>query len=157
MIILMFFIVSTVALFFMKAILWTLFQWGAKIAIPVALILSSIYIWGFFLAKSKGRLDISKTAIAWIWSIGFIELLFLGGLYHLTPQFFPSVIGNFFFEWVAHIIITAKGFRAEKFFSVCCLKLLLPMQEWWWSNILLSKILHRRIQVLEESVSYNTG
>ena len=98
MIILMFFIVSTVALFFMKAVLWTLFQWGAKIAIPVALILSSIYIWGFFLAKSKGRFDISKTALAWIWSIGFIELLFLGGLYHLTPQFFPSVFGNFFFE-----------------------------------------------------------
>ena len=97
MIVLMFFIVSTVALFFMKAVLWTLFQWGAKIALPMALILSSIYIWGFFLAKLKGRFDIPKIALAWIWSIGFIELLFLGGLYHLTPQFFPSVIGNFFF------------------------------------------------------------
>ena len=93
----MFFIVSTVALFFMKAVLWTLFQWGAKIALPMALILSSIYIWGFFLAKLKGRFDIPKIALAWIWSIGFIELLFLGGLYHLTPQFFPSIIANFLF------------------------------------------------------------
>ncbi|MGK0178915.1 MAG: hypothetical protein ACI8PD_000703, partial [Nitrospinales bacterium] len=92
-----FFIVSAVALLFMKAILWALFQWGATIAIPLVLILSSIYIWGFFIAKSKRRSDISKTALAWIWTIGFIELLFLGGLYHLTPQFFPSVIGNFFF------------------------------------------------------------
>jgi hypothetical protein len=97
MIVLMFFIVSTVALFFMKAVLWTLFQWGAKIALPMALILSSIYIWGFFLAKLKGRFDIPKIALAWIWSIGFIELLFLGGLYHLTPQFFPSIIANFLF------------------------------------------------------------
>lgn len=97
MIFLIFFIVSTVALFFMKAILWTLFQWGAKIAIPLALILSAIYIGGFFWAKSKDRFDISKTALAWIWTIGFIELLFLGGLYHLTPQFFPSVMGDFFF------------------------------------------------------------
>jgi hypothetical protein len=92
-----FFIVSAVALLFMKAILWVLFQWGAKIAIPLALILSAIYIWGFFLAKSKGRFDISKTTLAWIWTIGFIELLFLGGLYHLTPQFFPSIVGDFFF------------------------------------------------------------
>lgn len=96
MIILMFFIVSTVAIFFMKAVLWVLFQWGTKIAIPLALILSSIYMLGFFLAKSKGRFDISKTALAWIWTFGFIELLFLGGLYHLTPQFFPSIVGDFF-------------------------------------------------------------
>ena len=97
MIVLMFFIVSTGALFIMKAILWALFQWGATIAISLALILSSIYIWCYFLAKSKSEFDISKTALAWIWTIGCIELLFLGGLYHLTPQFFPSVIGNFFF------------------------------------------------------------
>jgi hypothetical protein len=97
MIFIIFLFVSTVALFFMKAILWALFQWGAKIAIPLALILGAIYIGGFFLAKSKGKFDISKTALAWIWTIGFVELLFLGGLYHLTPQFFPSIIGNFFF------------------------------------------------------------
>ncbi len=92
---LIFFIVSTVALFFMKAILWALFQWGAKTAMPLALILSMVYVWGFLLAKSKS--DISKTALTWIWTIGFIELLFLGGLYHLTPQFFPSIVGDFFF------------------------------------------------------------
>jgi hypothetical protein len=97
MIILIFFIVSTVALFFMKAVLWALFQWGAKVAIPAALILSSVYIWSFYLVKANNRFDISKTALAWIWAIGFIELLFLGGLYHLTPQFFPSFVGNFFF------------------------------------------------------------
>ena len=97
MIILIFFIVSTVALFFMKAILWVLFQWGAKIAIPLALTLSVVYIWGFFLAGSKGSFDISKTALVWIWTIGFIELLFLGGLYHLLPQYFPSIVGDFFF------------------------------------------------------------
>ena len=97
MIFLIFFIVSTVALLFMKAILWALFQGGAKMAIPLALILSAVYIWGFFLAKSKGRFDISDTSLAWIWTIGFIELLFLGGLYHLTPQFFPSIVGDFFF------------------------------------------------------------
>ena len=97
MVILIFFIVSAVALFFMKAILWALFQWGAKMAIPVALILNSIYILSFFFAKSKGQFDVSQTALAWIWTIGFIELLFLGGLYHFTPQFFPSAIGNFFF------------------------------------------------------------
>jgi hypothetical protein len=97
MIVFIFFIVSTVALFFMKAILWALFQWGAKIAIPLALILSAIYIWGFFLTESRGRFNIPKTTLAWIWTIGFIELLFLGGLYHLTPQFFPSFVGDFFF------------------------------------------------------------
>lgn len=97
MIIVIFFSVSTVALFFMKAILWSLFQWGAKIAIPLALILSAIYIGSFFLAKSNSRFNISKTALAWVWAIGFIELLFLGGLYHLTPQFFPSIVGDFFF------------------------------------------------------------
>jgi hypothetical protein len=97
MIFLVFFIVSTVALFFMKAILWALFQWGAKIAIPLALFLSAIYVWGFFFAKSKSKLDIPKTTLAWIWAIGFIELLFLGGLYHLLPQFFPSIVGGFFF------------------------------------------------------------
>jgi hypothetical protein len=98
MIILIFFIVSTVALFFMKAVLLALFQWGAKMAVPGALILSSIYIWSFFLVKSNNRFDISKTALAWVWTIGFAELFFLGGLYHLLPQFFPSVVGNFFFE-----------------------------------------------------------
>ncbi len=85
------------ALIFMKAILWSLFQWGAKVAIPLALISSAIYIGSFFWVKSNSRFNISKTALAWVWTIGFMELLFLGGLYHLTPQFFPSIVGDFFF------------------------------------------------------------
>ena len=97
MIILIFFIASDIAIFFMKTILWVLLQWGVKVAIPVALILSAVYVWSFFLARSKGRLNTSKKVLAWIWVIGFIELLFLGGLYHLTPQFFPSKVGDFFF------------------------------------------------------------
>jgi len=97
MIILIFFVASAIAIFFMKTILWVLFQWGAKMAIPVALILSAVYIWSFFVARSKSRFNISNKVLAWIWVIGFIELLFLGGLYHLTPQFFPSIVGDFFF------------------------------------------------------------
>jgi hypothetical protein len=97
MIILMFFVTSAIAIFFMKTILWVLFQWGAKLAVPVALILSAVYIWSFFVARSMGRFSISTKVLAWIWVIGFIELLFLGGLYHLTPQFFPSIVGDFFF------------------------------------------------------------
>jgi hypothetical protein len=97
MIILIFFVASAIAIFFMKTILWVLLQWGVKVAIPVALILSAVYVWSFFLARSKGRLNTSKKVLAWIWVIGFIELLFLGGLYHLTPQFFPSIVGHFFF------------------------------------------------------------
>ena len=97
MIILIFFVASAIAIFFMKTILWVLLQWGAKMAIPVALILSAVYVWSFFVVRSNGRLNISKKVLAWIWVIGFIELLFLGGLYHLTPQFFPSIVGDFFF------------------------------------------------------------
>ena len=97
MIILIFIVTSAIAIFFMKTILWVLLKWGAKMAIPVALILSAVYVWSFFLARSKGRFNISKKIFAWIWVIGFIEILFLGGLYHLTPQFFPSILGNFFF------------------------------------------------------------
>lgn len=97
-VIILFFAVSIIALFFMKAILWSLFQWGGKIAIPVAFILSAIYIWSFYWAKSRDGLMISKSALTWIWTIGFIELLILGILYHLTPQFFPSIVGDFFFN-----------------------------------------------------------
>ncbi|GIT65295.1 MAG: hypothetical protein Ct9H300mP23_09220 [Nitrospinota bacterium] len=49
-----FFVVSTSGLFFMKGILWTLLQWGAKFAVPLALILCAIYVWSFFLVKSIG-------------------------------------------------------------------------------------------------------
>jgi len=97
MIVLIFFIVSTVALFFMKAILWTLFHWGAQRALPLALILSAVYVWSYFLVKAKGRFDVSKTALFWVWTVGYIELLTLGGLYHFAPQFFPAIVGDFFF------------------------------------------------------------
>ena len=93
-----FFVVSTSALFFMKGILWTLLQWGAKFAVPLALILCAIYIWSFFLVKSIERINISKLTLAWIWVTGFSEILLLGGLYHLTPQNFPTFVGEFFFN-----------------------------------------------------------
>ena len=93
-----FFVVSTAALFFMKGILWTLFQWGTKFALPLALILCAIYVWSFFLVKSIEGINIPKLALVWIWAIGFSEILFLGGLYHLTPQNFPAFVGEFFFN-----------------------------------------------------------
>lgn len=93
-----FFVVSTSALFFMKGILWTLLQWGAKFAVPLALILCAIYVWSFFLVKSIEGVKIPKLALVWIWAIGFSEILLLGGLYHLTPQNFPSFVGEFFFN-----------------------------------------------------------
>ena len=93
-----FFVVSTSALFFMKGILWTLLQWGAKFAVPLALILCAIYVWSFFLVKSIEGIKIPKLDLVWIWAIGFSEILLLGGLYHLTPQIFPSFVGEFFFN-----------------------------------------------------------
>ena len=77
MIILIFFVASAIAIFFMKTILWVLFQWGSKMAILVVLILSAVYIWSFFVVRSKGRFNISKKVLACIWVIGFIELLFI--------------------------------------------------------------------------------
>ena len=93
-----FFVVSTSALFFMKGILWTLLQWGAKFAIPLALVLGAIYAWSFFVVQSIEGIKIPKLVLVWIWAIGFSEILFLGGLYHLIPQYFPSIVGEFFFN-----------------------------------------------------------
>ncbi len=90
--------VSALALFSMKAILWVLFQMGGKFAVPLAIFLSIIYLWSYKLVRSMNRLALPKKALSCIWTIGFIELLLLGGLYHLTPQFFPSVVGDFFFQ-----------------------------------------------------------
>lgn len=98
---LIFFSVSILALFSMKAILWTLFQWGGNIAVPLAIILSIIYGWVFLLVKSKDKFIkplISHTALAWIWVIGFCEILFLGSLYHFIPQYFPAIVADFFFQ-----------------------------------------------------------
>ena len=113
MVILIFFVASAIAIFSMKTILWVLLQWGAKMAIPVALILSAVYVWSFFLVRSKGRFNISKKVLAWVWVIGFIELLFLGGLYHLTPQFFPSIVGDFFFGWIKWMVNSYGFWKME--------------------------------------------
>ena len=82
----------------MKGILWTLLQWGAKFAVPLAIILCAIYVWSFFLVKSIEGVKIPKLALVWIWAIGFSEILLLGCLYHLMPQNFPSFVGEFFFN-----------------------------------------------------------
>lgn len=94
----LFVVVSISALFFMKAILWTLLQYGAKFALPLALVLCTIYVWSFYLVNSIKNINISKSNLVWVWAIGFLELVFLGGLYHLTPQYFPSFVGDFFFN-----------------------------------------------------------
>jgi len=91
-------VVSIMALFFMKAIVLVLLQWGGKFAIPLAIFLGTIYIWCFKLANSIEGFALTNTALGYIWVLGFIELLLLGGLYHLMPQFFPSWVGNFFFQ-----------------------------------------------------------
>ena len=93
-----FLVVSIMALFFMKAIVLVLLQWGGKLALPLAIFLSTIYIWCFKLARSTEGFALTTRALGWIWVLGFTELLLLGGLYHLTPQFFPSWVGNFFFH-----------------------------------------------------------
>ena len=90
--------VSTMALFFMKAILWALLQWGARFALPLALILISIYAGSFYLVQPIKGIKLPKSVLIWIWAIGFIEIIILGGLYHLTPQYFPSFVGEFFFN-----------------------------------------------------------
>ena len=90
--------VSTLALFSMKAIIWTLLQWGAKFAIPLALILISIYGGSFYLVQHIEGIKLPKYILTWIWAIGFIEIIIMGGLYHLTPQYFPSFLGDFFFN-----------------------------------------------------------
>ena len=90
--------VSTLALFSMKAILWTLLQLGARFALPLALILVLIYGGSFYLVQQVEAIKLPKSVLVWIWAIGFIEITILGGLYHLTPQYFPSFVGDFFFN-----------------------------------------------------------
>ena len=90
--------VSTLALFSMKAVLWTLLQWGAKFALPLALVLILIYGGSFYLVQKLEGINLPKSVLIWIWTIGFIEIIIMGGLYQLTPQFFPSFLGDFFFN-----------------------------------------------------------
>lgn len=81
----------------MKAILWTLLQWGAKFALPLALILISIYGGSFYLVQRIKVIRLPKSVLVWIWAIGFIEIIIMGSLYHLTPKYFPDFLGEFFF------------------------------------------------------------
>ena len=90
--------VSILALFSMKAILWTLLQLGAKFALPLALILISIYGGSFYLVQQIEGIKLPNSVLIWIWAIGFTEIIIMGGLYHLTPQYFPSFLGDFFFN-----------------------------------------------------------
>ena len=90
--------VSALALFSMKAILWTLLQFGARFALPLALILVLIYVGTFYLVQQAEGIKLPKSVLVWIWVIGFIEIIISGGLYHLTPQYFPSFVGDFFFN-----------------------------------------------------------
>ena len=95
---LVFISVSTIAIFSMKAILWTLLQWGAKFALPLAFVLILIYGGSFYFIQQFEEIKLPKSVLIWIWTIGFIEIIIMGGLYHLTPQFFPSFLGDFFFN-----------------------------------------------------------
>ena len=90
--------VSALALFAMKAVLWTLLQWDARFALPLALILIAMYTGSFYLVQTIEGVKLPKSVLIWIWAIGFIEIIILGGLYHLTPQYFPSFVGEFFFN-----------------------------------------------------------
>ena len=93
--------VSFTSLFAMNYILWAMFKWGGVGAIFLALIFTCIYIAGFYtLTKNWGGYKeyVSLTGLKWIWVLGYMLLAFLGGLYHLLPQFFPAVIADFFFS-----------------------------------------------------------
>ena len=94
---LVFISVSALAIFSMKAILWTLLQWSAKLALLLALVLISIYGGSFYLVQHIEGIKLPTSVLIWIWTIGFIEIIIIGGLYHLTPQLFPSFLGDFFF------------------------------------------------------------
>lgn len=82
----------------MKAVLWALLRWGGEFAVPLAFFLGAIYIWSYKITKSLCGAALPNTALIWIWALGFIQLLILGGLYHLAPRFFPSIAADFFFE-----------------------------------------------------------
>ena len=49
-------------------------------------------MFGVFLITKRLTLSehyISCAALKWVWVLGFMQLGFLGGLYHLVPQFPP--------------------------------------------------------------------
>ena len=84
----------------MKCVLWTMFKWGGVAAIFLAVFLTSSYILAFFVASKKWiwlKYYISQVALKWIWVLSFMQLGFLGGLYHIFPQYFPALVAEFFF------------------------------------------------------------
>jgi hypothetical protein len=98
--ILIFLLVSSIALVGMKYILWAMFRWGGFGAILLALFFSLIYIGVFFAVTRKWKHYenyISVCSLKWIWIMGVVELGILGILYHQVPQLFPSFIAVFFF------------------------------------------------------------
>ena len=97
---LLFVVVSCTALFGMKYILWAMFKWGGGKALGLALVFTSIYVGSFFAITHSHTLkkhQISYAALKLIWVLGFLQLAVLGALYHLLPQFFPTIIADFFF------------------------------------------------------------
>ena len=97
---LLFAVVSGISLFAMKYILWAMFKWGGEGAIGLALIFTFVYIGGFFAVTKNWEAYeqyVSYAGMKWIWALGFMQLAFLGVLYHLLPQYFPTIIAEFFF------------------------------------------------------------
>jgi hypothetical protein len=97
---LLFAVVSGISLFAMKYILWAMFKWGGGEAIGLALIFTFVYIGGFFAVTKNWEAYeqyVSYAGMKWIWALGFMQLAFLGVLYHLLPQYFPAIIADFFF------------------------------------------------------------
>jgi hypothetical protein len=98
--ILIFLLVSSIALIGMKYILWAMFRWGGFGAILLMLFFLLIYFGGFFAVTRKWKNYenyISVCSLKWIWIMGVMELGILGILYHQVPQLFPSFIAVFFF------------------------------------------------------------
>ncbi|GEM_PF-539366 len=98
--ILIFLLVSLIALIGMKYILWAMFRWGGFGAILLTLFFLLIYVGVFFAVTSKWKYyenHISIGSLKWIWIMGVMELGLLGILYHQVPQLFPSFIAVFFF------------------------------------------------------------
>tara|TARA_B100000686_G_C16655585_1_gene897974 strand:+ start:457 stop:777 length:321 start_codon:yes stop_codon:yes gene_type:complete len=96
-----FFIVSVIALTGMKYILLVMFRWGGLEAILLTLFFLLIYA-GVFLGITRKWKDyrnyISISSLKWIWILGIAELGLFGFLYHKAPNFFPSFLAEFFFS-----------------------------------------------------------
>jgi hypothetical protein len=92
--------VSGISLFAMKNIIWFMFKWGGGRAIGLALIFACVYVGGFFAVTKNWEAyeqHVSYAGMKWIWALGLLQLAVLGALYHLMPQYFPTIIADFFF------------------------------------------------------------